>query len=133
MRHFPAESSDLTSEYKGGAQFERRRIRREECFEKDNNINSMKMKIPLFKERNNIDTYLQWEQKVELICKCHNFSEEKKVKLIVVEFTNYALVWWDQLLIFSYRNYERLIEMWVEMKVITHKIFVPTYCYRELY
>ena len=28
---------------------------------------------------------------------CHNYSKEKKVKLDVVEFTNYASIWWDQL------------------------------------
>ena len=40
--------------------------------------------------------YLEWERKVELIFKCHNYSEEKKVKLAAVEFSDYAIVWWDQ-------------------------------------
>jgi len=27
----------------------------------------------------------------------HDYPEEKKVKLVVSEFTDYALVWWDQM------------------------------------
>jgi hypothetical protein len=26
----------------------------------------------------------------------HMYSEEKKVKLVVVEFTDYAIVWWEK-------------------------------------
>ena len=32
---------------------------------------------------------------MELIFYNHNYSKEKKVKLTVVEFTDYAIVWWD--------------------------------------
>ena len=34
---------------------------------------------------------------MEFIFECHNYSEEKKVKLAVIEFTDYAIIWWDQL------------------------------------
>ncbi|RVW13255.1 Transposon Ty3-G Gag-Pol polyprotein [Vitis vinifera] len=47
---------------------------------------------------------------------CHNYSEEKKVKLVVIEFTDYAIIWWDQLVMNKRRNYERPIETWEEMK-----------------
>jgi hypothetical protein len=33
-----------------------------------------------------------------LIFECYNYSEDKKVKLVVIEFTDYAIIWWDQLL-----------------------------------
>ena len=32
-----------------------------------------------------------------LVFECRNYSEEKNVKLAVIEFTNYAIIWWDQL------------------------------------
>ena len=31
------------------------------------------------------------EMKVELIFYCHNYSKEKKVKIVVIEFTDYAI------------------------------------------
>ena len=55
------------------------------------------MKIPYFHGNSDPKTYLAWEKKVDFIFKCHNYSEDKKVKLVVVEFMDYALVWWDQL------------------------------------
>ena len=59
----------------------------------DKNLNSIKMKIPSFQGKVDPDVYLDWEQRVELIYEYHNFSKEKKVKLAVAEFTNYAIVW----------------------------------------
>ena len=30
---------------------------------------------------------------------CHNYLELKKVKLAAIEFSDYAIVWWDQLVV----------------------------------
>ena len=76
----------------------------------DRNLGNIKMKIPLFQGKNDLEVYLEWEKKVEFIFECHNYSKEKKVKLTVIEFTNYALIWWDQLVMNRSRNYERPIE-----------------------
>ncbi|GKV23267.1 hypothetical protein SLEP1_g33016 [Rubroshorea leprosula] len=65
----------------------------------DHDLGSIKMKIPSFQGKNDPDVYLEWEKKVELVFDCHNYSEEKKVKLAAVEFTDYAVVWWDQLVL----------------------------------
>ena len=53
----------------------------------DRNFGSIKMKIPSFQGRNDPEAYLEWEKKIELIFDCHNYSKEKKVKLVVVEFS----------------------------------------------
>ena len=55
---------------------------------------------------------MEWEKKVEFNFEFHNYSEEKKVKLVVIEFTDYALIWWDQLVMNRRRNYERPVETW---------------------
>uniref|UniRef100_A0A2N9GLT9 Reverse transcriptase RNase H-like domain-containing protein n=1 Tax=Fagus sylvatica TaxID=28930 RepID=A0A2N9GLT9_FAGSY len=55
------------------------------------------MKIPSFQGRTDPEVYLEWEKKIDLVFDCHNYSEEKKVKLAVIEFTDYAIIWWDQL------------------------------------
>ncbi|RDX72733.1 hypothetical protein CR513_47737, partial [Mucuna pruriens] len=46
---------------------------------------------------------------VEHVFDCQNYSEEKKVKIAIVEFTNYASIWWDQFVINKHRNGERHI------------------------
>ena len=38
----------------------------------DNNLGSIKMKIPSFQGKNDHEAYLEWEKKVELVFDCHN-------------------------------------------------------------
>jgi hypothetical protein len=64
---------------------------------------------------------------------CHNYSEEKKVKLAVIEFTDYAIIWWDQLVTNRRRNTERPVETWGELKALMRQRFVPSHFYRDLY
>jgi hypothetical protein len=59
--------------------------------------------------------------------------EAKKVKLVVIEFTDYALIWWDQNVINRRRSGERLVVSWEEMKVLMRRQFVPNHYYRYLY
>ncbi|RDX81480.1 hypothetical protein CR513_37836, partial [Mucuna pruriens] len=93
-------------EYSDGRYNENERRRRGEprC---DNSLGNIKMTIPAFQGKNDLEVYLEWERKVEHVFDCHNYSEEKKVKLTVVEFTNYASIWWDQFVINERRNGEK--------------------------
>jgi hypothetical protein len=43
---------------------------------------------------------------MEMVFDCHNYSEMKKAKLAAIEFTDYAIVWWNQLLINKRREME---------------------------
>jgi hypothetical protein len=99
----------------------------------DNKLGGIKMKIPSFQGRSDPEAYLEWEKKMEFVFDCHNYSETKKVKLAVIEFSEYAITWWDQLVTNRRRNRERQIDTWEEMKVVMRKRFVPSYYYRELY
>jgi hypothetical protein len=56
-----------------------------------------------------------------------------KMKILSFQFSEYAITWWDQLVINKRRNRERPIDTWEEMKVVMRKQFVPSYYYRELY
>ena len=49
---------------------------------------------------------------MELVFYCHNYSENKKVKLAAIEFSDYATVWWDQLVFNMRRNREPAVETW---------------------
>ena len=70
---------------------------------------------------------------MEMVFDCHNYSENKKVKFVVIEFSDYAIVWWDQLVSNKRRNRELSVETWEELKRLMQKRFVSTYYYRELY
>ena len=69
------------------------RRERENTQRRDNNLGSIKMKIPSFQGKNDPELYLEWERKVDHVFACHNYTEEKKIKLAVVEFSDYASVW----------------------------------------
>ncbi|KAA0025407.1 Transposon Ty3-I Gag-Pol polyprotein [Cucumis melo var. makuwa] len=53
----------------------------------------VKLKIPHFTGMADSETYLQWERKIEHVFYCNTFSENKKMKLSIAEFTNYASEW----------------------------------------
>ncbi|XP_061346005.1 uncharacterized protein LOC133291717 [Gastrolobium bilobum] len=108
-----------------------RRMRNEERV--DNNLGSIKMKIPSFQGRNDPEAYLEWERKMELVFDCHNYSELKKVKLAAIEFSDYAIVWWDQFVSNRRRHGERPIETWEEMKAVMRRRFNPSHYHRDLF
>ena len=69
-----------------------RQARRGHVEKVDHNLGSIKIKIHIFQERNDPDMYLEWERKVDLIFKCHNYSKDKKLKLASAEFCDYAII-----------------------------------------
>jgi hypothetical protein len=93
----------------------------------DGDFDTIKLKIPNFQGKNDPEAYEDW------IFDCHSYSEQKKVKLVRIEFTEYALIWWDQIVISRRRNGERPIQTWGEMKVLMRRRFVPNHYYRDLY
>jgi len=99
----------------------------------DGDLDAIKLKIPSFQGKNDPEAYLEWEKKVDWIFYCHNYSEAKKVKLVVIEFMDYALIWWDQNVISRRRSEERSVASWEEMKVLMRRRFVPNHYYSDLY
>jgi hypothetical protein len=91
------------------------------------------LKIPAFKGKTDLKAYFEWERKVEMIFEIHMYLKEKKVKLTVVEFTDYAMVWWERLVVERRRNRERPVNTWEELKTIMKKRYVPKHYYRELF
>ena len=65
---------------------------REARNQEDNNLGSIKMKIPLFQAKNDSEAYLERERNVELVFYYYNYSENKKVKLAAIEFSDYDIV-----------------------------------------
>ncbi|XP_065882211.1 uncharacterized protein [Euphorbia lathyris] len=99
---------------------------------KDSNLNAIKLKMPTFRGASDPEAYLDWVRKVETIFDIHEYSEEKKVKLVVSELTEYAAVWWDQLKRTRKRDGDEPIRTWGELKKVMKKRFVPAHYYKEL-
>ncbi|KAF7838912.1 hypothetical protein G2W53_007394 [Senna tora] len=106
LNHVHGEEDEWTSRASSGRRDRevrherRRRVHREQRERNvvDRNTGSTKLSIPPFHGKSDADVYIEWERKVELVFDCHNYSEEKKVKLAAVAFTDCAIVWWDQLI-----------------------------------
>ncbi|KAH7650604.1 hypothetical protein IHE45_U000300 [Dioscorea alata] len=98
----------------------------------DNNLGSIKMRIPAYQGKSDPEAYLEWEKKMELVFNFHNYSEMKKVKLAAIEFTDYAIVLWDQLCVNRRRSGDLPIETWDDMKRVMRRCFVPSHYYRDL-
>ncbi|KAL4386067.1 hypothetical protein GQ457_09G019440 [Hibiscus cannabinus] len=98
----------------------------------DDSFANIKMNIPPFHGKTDPEAYLEWEKKIEHIFECHNYSERKKVQIAALEFTHYAINWWNQLTVNRRRNGERPVSTWDEMKAIMRKRFIPTHYHREL-
>src|SRR2546425_4056191 len=99
----------------------------------DNDLTSIKMRIPTFEGKNNAEEFIEWERKVEQIFECHNYSEEKKSVLAAVEFKGYATFWWDQLKAQRRGKGMRPIPGWSTLKELMRSRFVPSSYTRDLY
>ena len=77
---------------------------------KDDSLNDIKLNIPSFQSRSNLETYLEWEKQMEFVFDCHKYSKAKKVKLTMIEFSDYFLTWYDQLVMNMRRNIKFLVE-----------------------
>ncbi|KAA3487786.1 Transposon Ty3-I Gag-Pol polyprotein [Gossypium australe] len=71
----------------------RRRVQDDELSEPSEAKSDQRSNI----SRWDLEAYLEWEKKIELVFECHNYLEAKKVKLAAIEFSDYAMIWWDQL------------------------------------
>ena len=56
------------------------------------------MQVPPFLGKTDPDAYLEWEKKVELMFNCNDYTEEQQMKLAVIAFSEYAIIWWDQII-----------------------------------
>ena len=53
----------------------------------------MKLHVPSFTGKEDLDAYIEWEEKCDRIFRNIGFSEAKRVDLVVMEFASYALTW----------------------------------------
>ncbi|XP_071933758.1 uncharacterized protein [Coffea arabica] len=125
------ESSDSNTDSEHEA-YEQRRPKRNTRANGDA-IKGIKMQIPPFQGKSDPDTYLEWESRVELVFGCNDYTDAQKLRLAVVEFTDYAIVWWEQVVTSRRRCGDPPITTWTELKRLMKKRFVPSHYHRDLY
>jgi len=54
----------------------------------------VRVKLPHFYGKENVETYLDWEKKVEHLFACNHVSEERKVPLATLSFQGNVMYWW---------------------------------------
>jgi hypothetical protein len=77
----------------------------------DRDLDSTKLKIPNFQRKKDLEVYLEWGEKVDWIFFITIAIMNKKGEIGGHEFTKYALIWWDQIVISRRRNRERLVRL----------------------
>jgi hypothetical protein len=85
-------------------------------YDDPDNIACVKLSIPKFTGKENADEYLEWAEQCDQIFRVHNLSDQRRVNPASVEFSGYALTWWNQV----QENLLQLglgyIHTWEEMK-----------------
>ena len=83
--------------------------------------------MPKFSGSNDLEEYRSWALKVNKIFRLHNYEEEKKIAMASLEFQDYVLIWWEQVIERCEAKGEPPITTWVQMKDFMRASFVPTY------
>ena len=89
--------------------------------------------MPKFTGSNDPEEYISWALKVDKIFRLHNYEEEKKIAMASLEFQDYVLIWWEQVIERQAARGEPPITTWAQMKDVMRACFVPTYYNRDLF
>ena len=89
--------------------------------------------MPKFNGSNDPEEYLSWALKVDKIFHLHKYEEEKKITMASLEFQDYVLIWWEQVIERREARGEPPITTWAQMKDVMTTCFVPTYYNRDLF
>ncbi|XP_021311863.1 uncharacterized protein LOC110433677 [Sorghum bicolor] len=120
--------SDMDDHRHGGHRGYRDRHRRLD----DDGLSKVKVSIPKFNGKESADDYFEWETKVEQIFDLYPYPPVKKAKLAAIEFSGYAITWWNQVCTELRRaGHDRIT--WEDMKREMRRRFVPAYYSRDIH
>ncbi|RDX73452.1 hypothetical protein CR513_46946, partial [Mucuna pruriens] len=117
------------------------RNNREECHERNKRgreelvrekLDIGKCKIPPFLGNCKPKVYLDWELKVEHILGCFDYHGQMVVRLVMLEFSDYALVWWNKVVNDIRRGMKNLSERWASLKRMMRERFSVEEYHKEM-
>jgi len=89
-------------------------------------------KLPSFNGDNDPNLYLGWEAKVDQIFNVYEVEEDQKVKLASLEFEDYVMQWWHQIVMDIRLNKRSVVVCWYDLKKGMRARFVPPHYRKEL-
>jgi len=104
-----------------------RRVRKEK-----ESLREVRVDLPHFHGKENVEIYLDWEMKVEQFFACHKVSEENKVPLATLSFQGNAMYWWTTLERDRRLHKDPPIGYWNDLKGALRRRHIPSYYNREL-
>ena len=87
--------------------------------------------LPYFHGKENVETYLDWQMKVEQLFACHRASEERKVLLATLSFQGNALNWWIALKRERHLHKDPPITYWNDLEGGLRCRLIPSYYNRK--
>lgn len=134
-RHQEFQERDSSSEYDQEEVFHEPRRVREERYEARGDPHDYKMKIdmPFYNGKGDIETFLDWIKNAENLCSYMNTPDHKKVRLLAFKLKGGAFAWSDQLEINRQRQGKRPIRTWEKMKRLMKERFLPPNYEQTLY
>ena len=100
--------------------------------EKKESPREVRIDLPHFHGKENVEAYLDWEMKVEQLFACHHVSEENKVSLATLSFQGNAMHWWTALERDRRLHKDPPIEYWNDLRGALRGRHMPSYYNREL-
>jgi hypothetical protein len=100
--------------------------------QEDDDFGQPKFTIPKFLVKD-AEEYLNWEMRIEALWCLHECTDDRKICLVVSEFDEYAMSWWDNAVNIRHDNNMVPILTWRDMKVEMQHRFVPPNYTRSLY
>ncbi|XP_068476203.1 uncharacterized protein [Phaseolus vulgaris] len=104
-----------------------RRVRKEKESPRE-----VRVDLPYFHGKENVEIYLDWEMKVEQLFACHKVSEENKVPLATLSFQGNAMYWWTTLERDRRLHKDPPIGYWNDLKGALRRRHIPSYYNRKL-
>jgi len=92
----------------------------------------VRVDLPHFYGKENVEIYLDWEMKVEQLFVCHKVSEENKVPLATLSFQGNAMYWWTTLERDRRLHKDSPIEYWNDLRGALRCRHILSYYNREL-
>ena len=87
--------------------------------------------LPYFYGKENVETYLEWEMKVEQHFACHHVNDERNVPLAILSFQSNAMYWWTALERERHFHKNPLITYWNDLRGALRRCHVPSYYNRK--
>jgi hypothetical protein len=87
-------------------------------------IAHVKLSVPKFSGKEDVDAYLDWEEQCDQILRVHNLFDRRHVSLASIELYGFALIWWNQIQENQLVLGRDHINTWAAMKRVMRRRFI---------